>query len=114
MLPPTVKVHIFLIWMFKVLQLVPTYIYIAGFFANKRAQVLKLLSRLEDVSAIDPQVGINLLRLCSSYCRMGHLARLTPLSLSSDPLKMLDNDVRDCFSNCLSLVLSESAYMTSV
>ena len=33
------------------------YLHCAGFFANKHAEVLKLLSRHKEVSAIDIQVG---------------------------------------------------------
>ena len=55
------------------------YLYCTGFFAAKRAEFTKLLSKLEDVSDIDPQVAFNLLRLCSGFCKMVHLARSTPL-----------------------------------
>ncbi|KAL5497303.1 hypothetical protein EMCRGX_G013760 [Ephydatia muelleri] len=43
------------------------YLYCTGFFAAKRAELTKLLSMLEDVSDIDPQVAFNLLRLCSGF-----------------------------------------------
>ena len=39
-------------------------------------------SRLEDVSLIDPQVALTLLRVCGGFCRLVHLARTTPPSLS--------------------------------
>ena len=54
------------------------YLFCTGFFAAKRAELTKLLSMLEDVSDIDPQVAFNLLRLCSGFCKMVHLARSTP------------------------------------
>lgn len=73
----------------------------------------KLLSKLEDISAIDPQVGFNLLWLCSGFCRMVHLARSTPSSVAADSLKILDCAVRSCFLKCLSVDLSEVAWSQS-
>ena len=64
---------------------------------------------LEDVSDIDPQVAFNLLRLCSGFCKMVHLARSTPPSIAADSLKILDLDLRSFFSKCLSLDLTEAA-----
>ena len=51
------------------------YLFCTGFFAAKRAEFTKLLSKLEDVSDIDPQVAFNLLRHYSGFCKMVHLAR---------------------------------------
>ena len=48
------------------------YLFCAGFFANKHAEVRKLLSRLEQVFSIDPQVGFSLLYLYSGCRRMVH------------------------------------------
>ena len=48
-------------------------LFCTGFFAMKRVDFLKLLSKLVDVSDIDPQVAFNLLCLCSGYCKMMHL-----------------------------------------
>ena len=41
------------------------YLHCAGVFAIKHAEVLKLLFRFEEVSAIDPQIGFNSFRCCS-------------------------------------------------
>ena len=65
------------------------YVYCTGFFAMKRVEILKLLSKLEDVSAIDSQVAFNLLCLCSGFCRMVHLPRSTPSSVAADSLNIL-------------------------
>ena len=54
------------------------YLYCNGFFATKRVEFTKLLSKLEDVSAIDPQVAFNMLRLSGGVCKIVHLARSTP------------------------------------
>ena len=64
------------------------FLFCTGFFAAKRAELTKLLSMLEDVSDIDPQVAFNLLRLCSGFCKMVHLARSTPPSEAADSLKI--------------------------
>ena len=85
------------------------YLYCTGFFAAKRVEFTKLLSKLEDVSVIDPQVAFNMLRLCSGFCKIVHLARSTPPSVAADSLKIMDSDVRSCFSKCFSIDLSEAA-----
>ena len=56
-----------------------------------------LLDKLEEVGAIDPQVALTLIRLCGGFCRLNHLARATPPSLSAKALRMFDEDVRRCF-----------------
>ena len=54
------------------------YMYCTGFFVAKCVEFTKLVSKLEDVSVIDPQVAFNMLRLCSGFCKIVHLARSTP------------------------------------
>eukprot|EP00731_Ephydatia_muelleri_P032462 Em0024g6a len=68
------------------------YLYCTGFFAAKRVEFTKLLSMLEDVSVIDPQVAFNMLRLCSGFCKIVHLARSIPPSVAADSLKIIDSD----------------------
>eukprot|EP00731_Ephydatia_muelleri_P026850 Em0018g950a len=68
------------------------YLYCTGFFAAKHVQFTKLLSKLEDVSVIDPQVAFNMLHLCSGFCKIVHLARSTPPSVAADSLKRMDSD----------------------
>ena len=53
------------------------------YIAHKRLEAQSLLSRLDDVGLIDPQVALTLLRMCGGFCRLVHLARTTPPSLSS-------------------------------
>ena len=89
------------------------YLYCTGFFAAKRVEFTKLLSKLEDVSVIDPQVAFNMLRLGSGFCRIVHLARSTPPSAAADSLKIMDSDVRSCFTKFFSIDLSESAWCQS-
>ena len=66
-----------------------------------------MLSRLQDVAIIDPQVAFTLLRVCGSFCRLAHIARSTPPSLSSDPLQIFDMAVKECFATCSALDLTE-------
>ena len=39
-----------------------------------------LLKVLVDASAVDLHVAFSILRMCGSYCRLVHLARVTPPS----------------------------------
>ena len=62
------------------------------------------------VAVIDPQVAFTLLRVCGSFCRLAHIARSTPPSLSSDPLQIFDMAVKECFATCSALDLTEHAW----
>ena len=66
------------------------YLHCSKFIAGKCAESRKLLSGLVDVAAIDLQVVVTLLRTCGSFCRMVHIARVTPPSLASDALRTFD------------------------
>ena len=86
------------------------YIHCAKFIASKQVEALKFLSRLQDVAVIDPQVAFTLLRVCGSFCRLDHIARSTPPSLSSDPLQIFDMAVKECFAACSALDLTEHVW----
>ena len=58
------------------------YLFCGKYAASKRSEALKLLSRLVEVGASDPQVALILLCLCGSYCKLIHLARATPAKFS--------------------------------
>ena len=45
-------------------------------------------------------MALLLLRQCSSFCKMVHLACSTPPSLMADALQMYDNDIHDAFAEC--------------
>eukprot|EP00731_Ephydatia_muelleri_P017587 Em0010g685a len=66
------------------------YLFCGKYAASKHSEALKLLSRLVEVGASDPQVALILLRLCGSYCKLIHLARATPPSLVSEALQLFD------------------------
>ena len=69
-----------------------------NFVTQKRENAGKLLTHLEEVGAVDPQVGLLLLRHCGSFSKLVHLARSTPPSLVAEALNRYDDDVRQCFS----------------
>ena len=71
---------------------------------------MRLLSRLVDVGASDPQVALTLLRLCGSYCKLIHLARATPPSLVSEALELFDVEVRQCFAQSIAVEVTDRAW----
>ena len=62
------------------------------FISAKCVESRMLLDKLEEVGTIDPQVALTLIRLCGGFCRLNHLARATPPSLSAKALRMFDED----------------------
>ena len=78
-------------------------IFCARFIAEKRAGASKFLALLKEVGSHDSQVALVLLRQCGGFCRFVHIARCTPPSLASEGLHFFDIDVRQCFSDCLSI-----------
>ena len=86
------------------------YLYCSKFIANKCDESSKLLSGLVDVAAIDLQVAVTLLRICGSFCKMIHLARVTPPSLASDALVSFDLKVRQCFTLASAIDVPDSAW----
>ena len=74
------------------------YIHCTKFIASKSVEALKLLSRLHDVAVIDPQVAFTLLRVCGSFCRLAHIPRSTPPSLSFHPLRIFHMAVKESFA----------------
>ena len=68
------------------------------FIVEKCSEAKVLLSALVDVAAADLHVAASLLRICGSYCKLVHLARTTPPSLSFESLQFFDEKVRRCFS----------------
>ena len=59
-----------------------------------------LFTALVEVVEADIHVAVSLLRICGSYCKLVHLARTTPPSLSCESLKFFDEEV-SCFSTCI-------------
>ena len=82
----------------------------AKFIAEKRAGASKFLALLKEVGSLDSQVALVLLHQCEGFCRFVHIARYTPPSLASEGLHFIDIDVRQCFSDCLSINLPNTAW----
>eukprot|EP00731_Ephydatia_muelleri_P033192 Em0026g12a len=78
--------------------------------SQKCAIASKLLSQLEEVGSVDPQVALLLLRQCGSFCKLVHLARSTPPSLIAEGLEYFDNDVRHCFALSTAVDTTNSAW----
>ena len=78
--------------------------------SQKCAQASQLLSQLEEVGSVDPQVALLLLRTCGAFCKMVHLARSTPPSLVAEGFKYFENDVRHCFALCTGVDTSDDAW----
>ena len=69
-------------------------------------EAMKLLSRLVEVACFDPQVALILLRMCGGYCKLVHLARAPSPCLASDPLQLFDAEVREYFTLCTAVPVS--------
>ena len=74
--------------------------------AQKRASALKLLTQLSEVGSAD----LLLLRQCGGFCKLVHLSRSTPPSLVADALRLYDDDVHQCFTECTSVDTPDHAW----
>ena len=70
------------------------------FFASKHQAALALLSTINDLGCTDPQVALALLHLCSSFCKLAHIARTTPPHLILSSMEKFDIDVHRSFAEC--------------
>ena len=86
------------------------YLYCSKFIADKCAESKKVLSGLSEVAEVDLHVAVTLLRMCGSFCRMVHIARVTPPSLVSDALEVFDEEVRNCFMLSTAIEISQAAW----
>ena len=86
------------------------FLFCSKFIASRHKIASKLLSKLEEVASIDPQVALILLRLCGGFCKMVHVARTTLPHLAFSSLESFDSDVRMCFSNCVATDISDVAW----
>ena len=59
---------------------------------------------------MDPQVALILLRLCGSYCKFIHLARVNLPSLVSEALQLFDVEVRQCFTQSIAVEVRDRAW----
>ena len=70
---------------------------------------MKLLTKLEDVAIKDPQVALLLLRMCSSFSKLVHLARTTPTTLIFEAMQQFDTDVKRCLSSCIANCITDDS-----
>ena len=77
------------------------YLHCSHFIAEKCSKAKVLFTALVEVAEADLHVAVSLLCICGSYCKLVHLARTTPPSLSCESLKFFDDEVRHCFSTCI-------------
>ncbi|KAL5475538.1 hypothetical protein EMCRGX_G025366 [Ephydatia muelleri] len=80
------------------------------FFASKHQAALALLSTINDLGCKDPQVALALLRLCSSFCKLAHIARTTPPHLILSSMEKFDIDVHRSFAECTGCDVPDSAW----
>ena len=80
------------------------------FISHKHGLAKQLMLQIEEVGALDPQVALMLLRTCSGFCKLSHLARATPPSLSVKALELFDQDVRSCLSQSTSVDLTDVSW----
>ncbi|KAL5509541.1 hypothetical protein EMCRGX_G004932 [Ephydatia muelleri] len=81
-----------------------------GVVAGPKQSASQLLSQIEEVGSVDPQVALLLLRMCGAFCKMVHLARSTPPSLVAEGFRYFDNDVHHCFASCTGVDTSDDAW----
>ena len=60
-----------------------------SYISQKHNLAKQLMLQLKEVGSHGPQVALMLLRTCSGFCKLAHLARATPPSLSSRHLSFL-------------------------
>ena len=80
------------------------------FISHKHGLAKQLMLQIEEVGALDPQVALMLLRTCSGFSKLSHLARATPPSLSVKALELFDQDVRSCLSQSTSVDLTDVSW----
>ena len=82
----------------------------SSFISKKHTKAKILLSQLEEVGIVDPQVALILLRLCGAFCKLLHLARATPSTLTSKVFALIDDDIRMTFCRCIGIDMSDTAW----
>ena len=75
------------------------YLHCTRFISEKISQAKVLLAALVEVAAADLHVATSFLWI--SFCKLVHLVRTTPPSLSHASLQFFDEDVRHYFSSSL-------------
>ena len=82
----------------------------SSFISKKHSKAKILLSQLEEVGVVDPQVALILLRLCGSICKLVHLAMATPSTLTCKAFALIDDDIRMSFCRCIDVDTSDTSW----
>ena len=82
----------------------------SSFISKKHSKAKILLSQLEEVGVVNSQVALILLHLCGSICKLVHLARTTPSTLTSKAFALIDDDIRMSFCRCIGVDTSDTAW----
>ena len=80
------------------------------YISHKHSLAKQLILQLEEVGVHDPQVALILLRTCSGFCKLAHLAWATPPSLSLKALELFHIDVRNCMSQSTSVDMTDLSW----
>ena len=67
-----------------------------------------------ECGSADPQVALLLLCQCGGFCKWVHLSRSTPSSLVVEALRLYDDNVRQCFTECTSVDTPDNAWEQSL
>ena len=82
----------------------------SAFISKKHVAVKQLLSSLEEVGAVDPQVAFTLLHICGGFCKLIHLARTAPPLHTTKAFQIFDEVVSKCFAQCTAVDTSDHAW----
>ena len=80
------------------------------FIIKKHFAARAFLSSLEEIGSIDPHVAFTLLCLCAGFCKLSHLARVTPPSLAFNALQEFNSDIRLFFFKCTGVDTPDHAW----
>ena len=83
----------------------------SSFIASKREAALTLLPSLVKLGSCDPQIALLLLRMCGGFTKLVHVARSTPPSLAVKELCVFDEQVRQTFTECQAIEITDNAWM---
>ena len=84
-----------------------------GSMAGESTSVLRaltLLSTINDVGSVDPEVALVLLHLCSSFCKHAHIAKAMPPHLILGSMEKFDTDICRSFADCTCVNVPDSAW----
>ena len=80
------------------------------FVAKKHKAALALLSAIERIGTIDPQVALILLRSCASFCKLVNITRATTPSVISSALESYDAIICHTLAECTGVDATDVAW----